>query len=179
MRLISELDAADARATSLAQELSREQLNWKPHPAKWSIGQCLDHLRVANETYCRAMANALEDQPPSIVEEITPGWFGRWFIRKFIEPSHKTTRGRAPKKTKPAPEVDSSVLDRYLASNKNARELIDRAGNYDVNHIRFTNPYIPVIRFTLGTGFEVLSAHQRRHLLQAERVKSTAGFPEL
>ena len=178
VRLISEFDTADARAIALAKELSREQLNWKPEPGKWSIGQCLDHLRVGNETYCEAMAEALEGQSPSVVREIEVPAFGRWFIRKFIEPSPQSTRGRAPKKIKPAPEVDLSILDLYLATNKTTRDLIVRAKNYNVNHIRFKNPYLSVVRFTLGTGFEVLSAHQRRHLLQAERVKSSPDFPE-
>lgn len=178
IRLNSELDAADARAIALAKDLSREQLNWNPEPGKWSVGQCLDHLRVGNETYCETMENALEGQSPSVVQEIQVGWFGRWFIRKFIEPSPQSIRGRAPKKIKPVPEVDPSILDRYLASNNETCKLINRSKNYDVNHIRFKNPYLSLVRFTLGTGFEILSAHQRRHLLQAERVKSSPQFPE-
>jgi hypothetical protein len=42
----------------------------------------------------------------------------------------------------------------------------------------FRNPFVPVIRFTVGTGLEILSKHERRHLLQAERVRESAGFPE-
>jgi hypothetical protein len=37
--------------------------------------------------------------------------------------------------------------------------------------------FIPVIRFTVGTGFEVTSKHESRHLLQAERVRQAPGFP--
>jgi hypothetical protein len=48
---------------------------------------------------------------------------------------------------------------------------------YDVNRIRFRNPFIPVLRFTVGTGLEILSNHQRRHLLQAERVRESLEFP--
>jgi len=31
------------------------------------------------------------------------------------------------------------------------------------------NPYLPLIRFTVGTGLLIMPAHERRHLLQAER----------
>ncbi|MEJ7615904.1 MAG: DinB family protein [Pyrinomonadaceae bacterium] len=31
--------------------LSARQLNWKPSPEQWSIGQCLDHLMNTNKQY--------------------------------------------------------------------------------------------------------------------------------
>ena len=177
-RLVSELDAADRRAGSLAGSLSPEQLNWRPSPDAWSVGQCLHHLYVANEVYLPAITTSLEGRPPSRVEEITPGWFGRWFIRKYIEPSSKSSRVRAPRKIEPAKYVEPSVLESFLRSNRLARELVLRASDYDVNRIRFRNPFIPAIRFTVGTGLEILSKHQNRHLLQAERVRQSAGFPD-
>jgi hypothetical protein len=90
LRLLSEFTAADERATALAKTLTPRQLNWKPRPETWSVGQCLDHLCVAN---------------------------------------------------------------------------------------RFKNPFIPVLRFTVGTGLEILAKHERRHLLQAERIRDSPEFP--
>ena len=169
-RLISELDEADERATALADPLPAQQLNWKPGPGEWSIGQCLEHLCVSNEVYGPAITNSLAGKPVAVVQDITTGWFGQWFIRNYIEPSAKLKRRRAPRKIKPHAEVDPKILDRFLDGNAKLRELVRRAGNYDVNRIRFVNPFIPVIRFTVGTGLEILSKHERRHLLQAERI---------
>src|ERR1041385_8278576 len=84
VRVIDELDASDRRAGDLVRGLSPEQLNWKPTEDLWSVGQCLHHLYVANEVYLPAIANALDDRPPSPVQDITPGWLGRWFIRTYI-----------------------------------------------------------------------------------------------
>lgn len=176
-RLISELDAADQRAIGLAKSLTLRQLNWAPRTGAWSVGQCLDHLRISNEEYVAAMSTSLTNRQPGLVQEITPGWFGRWFIRRFIAPSSKSGRVRAPKKLRPRVQIEETVLERFLASNRAARDLVHRARNYDVNRIRFRNPFIPVVRFTLGTGFEILSQHQRRHLLQAERVRESPDFP--
>jgi DinB family protein len=177
LRLISELDAADRRAKELAQGLTPIQLNWKPSQDAWSVGQCLEHLRVTSEVYLPAIAASLPDRPLLAVQDITPGWFGRWFIRNYIEPSSESKRARAPKKIAPGPRVDPHILDLFLTGNQAARELVRRAGDYDVNRIRFKNPFIPVLRFTVGTGLEIVSGHQRRHLLQAERVKQAANFP--
>ena len=176
-QVIDELNAADRRAIDVARPLSPEQLNWKPAADSWSVGQCLDHLLVANDVYLPPIAEALENRRPAPVDAITPGWFGRWFIRSYIEPSPQTSKGRAPRKIAPASQVDPSVLERFLQSNDVARDLVRRAGAYDVNRIRFRNPFVPVLRFTVGTGLEIVWRHQRRHLLQAERVKQSPEFP--
>jgi hypothetical protein len=178
-RLISELNAADVRATALAKTLTPRQLNWPPSPGAWSVGQCLEHLYITNEVYLGPMSTSLEGRQPAIVQEITPGWFGRWFIRNYIEPSSKIKRVRAPRKIRPGAQTEPSILDRFLDSNHRARELVHRARNYDVNRIRFRNPFVPVIRFTVGTGLEIISKHQRRHLLQAERITASLEFRAL
>ena len=177
-RLLSELDAADERARKLIDGLSAEQLNWQPAPDTWSVGQCLDHLRVMNDVYLPAMAEALEGKPKGAAEEIAPGWFGRLFLKKVVEPSPESVRAKAPKKIIPASRVDGAVVERLLAGNQNARKLIERASEYNVNRIRFKNPFIPVIRFTVGTGLMIVVRHEHRHLLQAERVREAEGFPQ-
>jgi len=176
-RLHAALDTADARARALAAPLSVAQLNWRVDPASWSIGQCLDHLRVTNEVYSRAMDESLTGAPGGPVETITPGWFGRYFLRTVIDPSPQSRKNKAPAKIKPVTTVDSSVLTHFLASNDVARRLIARAVPYDVNRVRFPNPFVPLIRFTVGTGLEIMTRHQDRHLLQAERVRANATFP--
>jgi DinB family protein len=177
VRLISELHAADQRANALAKTLTPQQLNWKPGPGEWSVGQCLEHLCVTNDVYLPPMSSSLAGRRLAVVSEITPGWFGRWFIRNYIEPSSDTRRARAPKKIAPGSEVEPSVLERFLSGNQSVRELVLRAGKHDVNRVRFKNPFIPVLRFTVGTGLEIVVRHQRRHLLQAERVRQRVEFP--
>lgn len=147
-RLIAELDAADQLAKELVAGLTSEQLNWQPAPGTWSIGQCLLHLCMTNEQYAPAIAVSLAGKAGSPVQDITPGWFGRWFIRNFIEPSPQTRRARAPKKIDPGNidpgnKVESSVLDRFLRSNQAARELVRQSSDLDVNRIRFRNPFVP------------------------------------
>ena len=178
VRVIGELDTADRRVNDLARGLSPKQLNWKPAEDRWSVGQCLQHLYAANEVYLPAIATALDDRAPSPVQNIAPGWFGRWFIRTYIDPSPHGKRARAPGKIAPARQIDPSVLDLFLGSNDVARDLVRRAGAYDVNRIRFRNPFIPFLRFTVGTGLEIVWRHQHRHLLQAERIRQIPTFPQ-
>ena len=177
-RLIAELEAADRRAQAVATGLTLEQLNWQPAPRAWSIGQCLDHLRVANEVYLPAISTALKGGRKTEADEITLGWFSRWFIRNYIAPDPRSARARAPRKIEPARRVELPVVNAFLRSNQEARELVRRASEYDVNRVRFKNPFVPLLRFTVGTGLEIVAKHQSRHLLQAERVRQSAAFPQ-
>jgi hypothetical protein len=170
-RLNQGLDANDRDARELVSGLSVDDLNRQSGPGAWSIGQCIEHLCLGTETYVPPLHAALEGRPVAPVQEITPGWFGRWFIRNYIEPSPQTKRATAPSKIVPGRRVELSILERFLAGNQRIREVIHRAAAHDVNRIRFKNPYIPGLRFTIGTGLQILYQHERRHLLQAQRVR--------
>jgi len=176
-RLSFELNGDDQTAQALVSGLDEERLNWKPMPGAWSIGQCLEHLSITNEKYLTAMAVALEGKPDAPVEEIRPGWLSHWFLVNYVEPSPKGKKVLAPGKIRPGERVSTAVIDRFLAANKACRELIVRARGKDVNRIRFWNPLVPGVRFTVGVGFEIIASHEQRHLQQAERVKDSKNFP--
>ncbi len=177
VRLIAELEVNDGRAARLVEGLTTDQLNWKPAPDSWSVGQCLAHLVLANEVYLPPIAAALDGAGKGLrrpVQYVHPGWFSGWFMREFIEPQKnlaKPKRVRTPGKIVPAARAELSVLDEFVKGNRGLRELVVRAGEFDVNRIRFRNPFVSWIRFTVGTGLEIVSRHQVRHLMQGERVK--------
>ena len=148
--------------------LDLERLNLQPRPGAWSIGQCLQHLAITNDVYLPPIADSLAGKSAHPVEEITFGAFTRWFIRSYIEASPAAKPAKAPRKITPEREVNLSILDRLLKGNQRARTLIRQARDYDVNHIRFKNPFIPLLRFTTGAGLEIVVRHQGRHLAQAE-----------
>ena len=177
-RIAAELDAADARAMSLVSGVTSEQLNWKPDARSWSVGKCMEHLCLSNEVYVAPMLQALVRAPKGAADEMTPGWFGRGCIRSYIDPSTQTKRARAPRKATPASSrLDHSIAKRFIASNDAIRAVMARAREIDVNHVRFRNPYVPIIRFTIGTGLLIVARHNHRHLGQAERVTQLPQFP--
>lgn len=177
VRLIAEIDANDGRAAAVVARLNEESLNWRPAPDSWSVGQCLAHLVLANEVYLPPIAAALDsarEEWRRPVQYVHASWFSRWFMREFIEPQRnlaKPKRVKAPGKIVPRARVEMSVLDELLVGNRRLRELVVRAGEFDVNRVRFRNPFVSWIRFTVGTGLEIVSRHQVRHLMQGERVR--------
>ena len=78
----------------------------------------------------------------------------------------------------PAKHISPIVLEAFLRTTEAARALVREARNYDVNRIRYRNPFIPFLRFTVGTGLEIIAKHEGRHLLQAEAVRQSSSFPK-
>ncbi|MFL6264191.1 MAG: DinB family protein [Thermoanaerobaculia bacterium] len=179
LELLRALDENDRRAEDLARDLDDERLNWRPDERSWSIAQCLDHLNAGSFAYLEPMREALERaRRKGAVRRgpIRPGPFGRWFVAT-LEPPPKR-RLPAPKKIVPAPRKGKAeVMEEWRRAQVAVKDLLREAAGLDLNGTRFVNPFIPLIRFSLGTGLAVLPAHQRRHLLQAERVKANPRFP--
>ena len=48
---ITRIERTSQEASEIFGGLNGTQLNWKPNPDKWSVGQCLDHLIVSNSQY--------------------------------------------------------------------------------------------------------------------------------
>ena len=178
--ILDDLEKSDDGARRLAGDLSDAQVNWQPDETAWSIAQCLDHLGRANTVYAAALQEAVKETRTKKEEQpaaIRPGWLGRLFIASLEPPPRRKLR--APKQIVPASRMGCrEVLEAFLRSQEDMRAVIQEAANLDLNRIRFRNPFIGFLRFTVGTGLLIITAHNRRHLWQAERVLESPGFPK-
>jgi hypothetical protein len=173
------LEASEAEARELVKGLSAEQANWHSQPGVWSICECLDHLGTMNMIYGGALQKAVAASPEQYkqpTELIAPGLLSRWFVQSMDAPARR--KFKAPAKILPRPDGNpTELLQAFLKSHELVREVIRGAHSVDVNRLRFKNPFIGAIRFTVGTGLMVINAHDRRHLWQAAEVKRAAGYP--
>ena len=177
--IMAALDATEVEARELVNGLSAEQGNWHPQPGVWSICECLDHLGIMNTVYAGALKNAVAtsaDRYKRPTQLIAPGLLSQWFLQSSDAPPRR--KFRAPREIVPSQNGNPvELLQAFLKSHELVREVIQGARSVDVNRLRFKNPFIGAIRFTVGTGLMVINAHDRRHLWQAEQVKRAAGYP--
>ena len=178
--VLSDLQSAEKEASEIIARTSATQANWQPNEGRsWSIVQCLSHLARTNRIYAAAMYEAVgraNVHSERASQGISPGFLGAWFIRSLEPPVRK--RMKAPSKVHPVIQADyKDALAEFVDSHEPLRRVIEVASGVDVNRIRFKNPFIPFLRFTLGTGLLVISAHDRRHLWQANQVTVARGFP--
>jgi hypothetical protein len=181
-QLLTELDANLHRAEAVVEGLSREQFNWHPAPGSWSIAQCLTHLNLVNGQDLAAIGRTIAAAREGGVLGAPPfhyGWISRTFVAS-MEPPVKSKR-KAPKSYAPPAEADPApTLAEYLRIGRELRRLIESANGVDLARAKTTLPALPpmlraIVRMPLGARFELIMAHDRRHLWQAEQVRDQAA----
>jgi len=177
-RLDHALNAADDDARELVAGLSESLGTWREGPGSWSIAECLDHLATANRVYLRAM------EPAAAGAKATgrcrrgparPGVIGGWFVNYLEPPVKARLKSKAPSAIRPrtGPGL-ADAMAMFLESQDEVRRFLRTYAGIDLTGVRFPNPFIAGVRFSLATGLHVIAAHERRHLWQARRVRNAA-----
>jgi DinB superfamily len=176
--ILRRLEESDREAQALIADLDEDGFNWRPAEHSWSVAQCLDHLNVANRVYLEPIRTALElahERNASRRGPIKPGVLGRWFVRSLEPPPRR--RLPRPRKITPAERKSrAEVGEEWTRVQAAIREVVRGAAPWDLNASRFVNPFIPLVRFSVGTGFLVIDAHDRRHVWQAQQVRGNPRF---
>lgn len=176
--LRDQLDAAERDALMLVANLGERDGTWHPETGSWSVAECLDHLATANHLYIHAMkepAIRAREQGRFRRCPAMPGFVGRWFVRTLEPPVKTLFRMKAPRSIVPrvAPSLASAVAC-FRTSQNEVREFLRANADLDLARVRFPNPFVRGIRFSLATGLHVITAHERRHLCQAWCVRRAA-----
>ncbi|MGH9158854.1 MAG: DinB family protein [Vicinamibacteraceae bacterium] len=171
-------DAAERDARTLVTALSEDLGAWRVDADSWSVAECLDHLATANRVYLRAMQPAAEralSEGRRRRRPARPGLIGAWFVRTLEPPVKPRSKNKAPRSIRPRrrPSLDDAVRQ-FLASQDDVRAFLKRYMDVDLTGVRFPNPFVRGVRFSLATGLHVIAAHERRHLWQAWRVREAA-----
>jgi hypothetical protein len=175
----------DLRAhTTRFARLTRPQFNWRPTSGPtWSVGQCVDHLTRANALYLDAVGAALErarPRPATAPLTARANLLGRWMIASLEPPP--TRRLVAPRPIQPAPQSDYDVdatLRRFDDTLVRLAAVVPRAWTIDPNRTRFKNPLLKNLPlFNITAALQILTAHSRRHLWQAEQVRARPDWPQ-
>jgi hypothetical protein len=174
-KLLDELDAAERDAEALVAGLSEEEGVARVEAGSWCVSECLDHLATANRLYLSAAKEAAERgraQGRLRRGPAKPGWAGRLFVYVLEPPPKRWTKAKAPRKIRPrtAPPLAETFAS-FLASQADVRAFLRANADLDLADIRYPSPFFPGVRFSLATGLHVISAHERRHLLQAWGVR--------
>lgn len=171
--------AADARSSF--GKLSAAQLNWKPATERWSIAQCFDHLINSNRGYLPIIDSVRRGTKKTTFWErlpVLPGLAGKLLIRSLDPASVRQIK--APKKFQPAQsEISANIIDDFVAHQKTVIEGMKSTSHLDLEKIVITSPAVsaPIVTYSLMDAYRIIVIHEQRHLQQAKRVATEAGFP--
>lgn len=176
--LIAAANQNSEQVRELFGALTPAQLNWKPAPERWSVGQCLDHLVTTNATYFPTFDAILAGSRKRTFWEklpVLPGFFGKMLLKSVSPDSARQLK--APQVFQPtASSVEGDIVRRFLAQQEQIIRFLKASEKLKTARIILTSPAAGFITYSLLDTFRIIVAHEQRHLLQAKRVMATAGF---
>lgn len=165
------LDQASKAFVKEFGRLTPEELNWKPNANQWSVGQCIDHIIVTNETYFPIIRSILTgNYQPTIVQRLPflPNFFGKLLLKSIGTSSKKvkTFSVFEPKSSK----ISSNIVKDFLKHQDHLKTLIENTQHLDHERLVISSPVNKFIVYSLESAFNILVAHEFRHLAQAKEV---------
>jgi hypothetical protein len=176
-RLQFEQISSDAMA--LCSPLSDDQFIWRPSVDGWSIAECFEHLNATARVYLPLLDEGIADAIRRGVYGEGPfsyNWFGRLYVR-FNEPPVRWRRHANPNLYPGAGRPRREILAAFRAYQVQYIDRLRQASGIDLARARVRSPSIAWLRIPLGSGFAVMTAHERRHLWQARKITGAPGFP--
>jgi len=177
--VITDLESISEDARGAFGHLNGAQLNWKADEKSWSVAQCLDHLITINSLYFpifeKMKSGPVEN---TFLEKYSPlsGFFGRHLI-KAMGPENPKKMKTAKIAYPSASEIDAAIVETFAQHNRElGANLANIASDVDLK-TTITSPLAGFVTYSLDDCLTILVVHERRHLLQAKRVREADGFP--
>ena len=170
-QLVRELEAASAHAKRLAASADDRTFATKPAPAAWSAAECLAHLTITSRSMLPEIDRAIGSEASRHWPDDRPyrmsflGALLRWSLDPPYRMKMPTTAPFVPANVPPR----DVVLAEFMAEQDAAAATIARAQGHDLGRLRVTSPFNARVKYNVYAALRILLAHERRHLLQAER----------
>ena len=159
--------------------LNARQLNWRPDAARWSVGQCLEHLLTTNRLMFSRADDALNPAHPRTVWQRLPGlpaMFGKLLVRS--QAPQATRKYKAPTPARPSTsDIAADIVQRFVAQHREAVGRVAALDEARAARAIMTSPFAGVITYSVLDGWRLIVAHDRRHVEQARRVTQAPEFP--
>lgn len=163
------------------RHLSEDQLNQRPSPDTWSVGQCLEHLTIVGGHHLPIVVRkikAASERGSQPADTAKSGFIGGRLVQSMRTPvsqkALKTPQRYAPSGSR-LPRTVVEVFGRQLDE---MLHLMNQARTVNANRMRIPNPLIPLLRLRLTDEFAFLVAHIERHMAQVERVLEATKRPQ-
>lgn len=166
-----ELNDATARAWALVKTTDPRMFTVRPNPMSWSAAECLSHLSISSDMFLPVLRDALADgRKRNLMAKKPPkmdvlGRVLRWFLEPPIRQRMKTSAPFVPK----AVRAKAEAFGEFASLQEKIAELARSAAGLDLRKLKIVSPFDKRVKYNVYSAFLIITAHQRRHLWQAEQ----------
>lgn len=168
--VIGQLADASAHAVR-AGACDERTFQQRPQPDSWSAAECLGHLNLATVAFLPLFDAALagSDRRPVAEDHRYRRDFAGWLLTRILEPPFrlkvKTTTPFVPV----AVGTREEVLREFAGLQDALTARVAACEGRDLERRRVVSPFNARVKYNLYSCMTILTAHQRRHLWQADR----------
>ena len=167
-QLRQEFEACSALAGELTASVSEREFAQRPVSGRWSMAECLQHLTATTQLYLPILESSLQNAPAG-EGPFKMDWRGR-LLKWVLEPPYRS-RVKTMASLEPRIEDPNRVLPDFLTSQQQFISAMDAWQGRSLDKVVITSPFNKRLRYNIYSLFNVVAAHQRHHLWQAQRAK--------
>ncbi len=168
----NELNQLTVDYNELFGQLSTGALNWKPNAQTWSIGQVIDHIIKTNESYYPIFEGIQKGTyQASWVRHV--GFLVRFlgdFILKSVEPLQQKKIKTFPIWEPTTSAISDDIVQKFVVHQKELTAKILENQDFILRGTIICSPANSLIVYTLERAIDIMIAHEKRHLNQAEEI---------
>ena len=166
------IDTVTSKFQTTFGNWEESQLNHRPSGGGWSVAEILQHLIILNSSYFplieKLHAGTLELPWTARFPSITKR-FGK-MIYKSVLPETKRKAKTMSVWEPHRSEIPPGILDRFVSHQQKLKETIASSESLVRQHAIISSPANRFIVYPIDMLFDILVAHEERHLAQAEAI---------
>jgi hypothetical protein len=166
-----ELESATRRLRRLTAGLDEAVWQRRPAAGGWSAAECVAHLNLTTEAtlpHLRGGVEELERRGSRGGGRMRRGVIG-WLLWRSQQESARMRTSTRPSFVPSGDQAMEVAVARFEALQEELLALLRRGDGLALDGLRITSPFDARVRYNLFAAFSILSAHEHRHLAQAER----------
>lgn len=169
--LLRHLEESRERLLRMANNLSREELHYRPAEDRWTVAECLEHIAMVEARVLGLIQKTLEAGPDASKrsaldgkdDDLIAGTVAR--VARFKAPEYVVPAGRCP---------DDQLLKEFEGARQQTHAFA-ASTNADLRSHFYKHPAFGDL--DLYQWLLLIAAHCDRHRVQSEEVMASPGFP--
>ena len=146
------------------------ELNKRLNDESWSVLECLEHLNLYGNFYLPEIKNRIERSNTKATTEFKSGWLGNYFAQSML-PKEKLNKMKAFKSMNPIhSSLSKTTVTIFIDQQKQLLDLLNASKNVNLNKVKTSISITTLIKLKLGDTFRFIIYHNKRHVVQAQKV---------
>jgi hypothetical protein len=167
--LLQQVQSVTAHAIQMISGLSHDVLMSRPQPDRWSVAECFDHLTRTTEAFLPPIIEAVGTaRRLTSHRKLRVGTIAGLLIRTLEPPyrlKHKVLAHLVPQQ-----RDFSATWSNFLNSQAHLFLAVRSTAGLAIDEVKIKSPVCARVTYNAYGALGILTAHQRRHLWQADQV---------